>query len=136
MSRDATREVDVAIIGAGPSGATLGNLLGQYGLAVAIFEREADIYPLPRAIHFDGEVMRVFETAGLRAQVEAISRPGLKGMHFVNAAGETLMIRGALPSAVLTAAPATTTSTSPTWRRCCAVGCSVTRRCACGSGTR
>jgi 3-(3-hydroxy-phenyl)propionate hydroxylase len=94
MSPDATREVDVAIIGAGPSGATLGNLLGQTGLAVAIFEREADIYPLPRAIHFDGEVMRVFETAGLRAEVEAISRPGLKGMHFVNAAGETLMIRG------------------------------------------
>jgi 3-(3-hydroxy-phenyl)propionate hydroxylase len=87
-------EVDVAIIGAGPAGVTLGNLLGQYGLRVVIFERDAAIYPLPRAIHFDGEVMRVFETAGLRAEVEAISRPGLKGMHFVNAAGETLMIRG------------------------------------------
>jgi 3-(3-hydroxy-phenyl)propionate hydroxylase len=87
-------EVDVAIIGAGPAGVTLGNLLGQYGPRVAIFERDAAIYPLPRAIHFDGEVMRVFETAGLRAEVEAISRPGLKGMHFVNAAGETLMIRG------------------------------------------
>ena len=87
-------EVDVAIIGAGPAGVTLGNLLGQAGLRVAIFERDAAIYPLPRAIHFDGEVMRVFETAGLRAEVEAISRPGLKGMHFVNAAGETLMIRG------------------------------------------
>ena len=94
MSDSAARGIDVAIVGAGPAGVTLGNLLGQAGLRVALFEREATIYPLPRAIHFDGEVMRVFETAGLRAEVEAISRPGLKGMHFVNAAGETLMIRG------------------------------------------
>lgn len=87
-------DVDVAIIGAGPAGVTLANLLGQRGLRVVLFEREAGIYPLPRAIHFDGEVMRVFETAGLRAELEAVSRPGLKGMHFVNAAGETMLIRG------------------------------------------
>ncbi len=85
--------LDVAIIGYGPAGATLANLLGQYGLSVLVLEREAEIYPLPRAIHFDGEVMRVFETAGLRREVEAISRPGLKGMYFNNAAGETLLIR-------------------------------------------
>ena len=84
---------DVAIIGYGPAGATLANLLGQYGLSVLVLEREHEIYPLPRAIHFDGEVMRVFETAGLRPQVETISRPGLKGMYFNNAAGETLLIR-------------------------------------------
>jgi 3-(3-hydroxy-phenyl)propionate hydroxylase len=84
---------DVAIVGYGPAGATLANLLGCYGLSVLVLEREADIYPLPRAIHFDGEVMRVFETAGLRQDVEAISRPGLKGMYFNNAAGETLLIR-------------------------------------------
>ncbi len=84
---------DVAIIGYGPAGATLANLLGQFGLSVLVLERDADIYPLPRAIHFDGEVMRVFETAGLRHEVEAISRPGLKGMYFNNAAGETLLIR-------------------------------------------
>jgi 3-(3-hydroxy-phenyl)propionate hydroxylase len=84
---------DVAIIGYGPAGATLANLLGQYGLSVLVLEREGEIYPLPRAIHFDGETMRVFETAGLRPQVESISRPGLKGMYFNNAAGETLLIR-------------------------------------------
>lgn len=84
---------DVAIIGCGPAGATLANLLGQYDLTVLVVEREADIYPLPRAIHFDGEVMRVFETAGLRSQVEAIARPGHKGMYFNNAQGETLLIR-------------------------------------------
>jgi 3-(3-hydroxy-phenyl)propionate hydroxylase len=84
---------DVAIVGCGPAGAMLANLLGAYGLSVLVLERDADIYPLPRAVHFDGEVMRVFETAGLREQVEAISRPGLVGMHFNNAEGDTLLIR-------------------------------------------
>lgn len=85
---------DIAIIGYGPAGATMAKLLGQAGLSVLVLEKDAEIYPLPRAIHFDGEVMRVFQSAGLRAEVEAVSRPGLKGMHFVNARGETLLIRG------------------------------------------
>ena len=85
--------VDVAIIGFGPAGATLANLLGQAGLNVVVLEKEAAIYPLPRAIHFDGEVMRIFQSIGLRREVEGISRAGLKGMHFVNADGQTLLIR-------------------------------------------
>lgn len=85
---------DVAIVGFGPVGALLANQLGQAGLSVLVLEKEQAIYPLPRAVHFDGEVMRVFESAGLRKQIEAISRPGLKGMHFVNATGKTLLIRG------------------------------------------
>lgn len=85
---------DVAIIGYGPAGATLANALGLYGLSVLVLDKEADIYPLPRAIHFDGEVMRVFESLGLRSEVETIARPGLTGMHFDNAQGETMLIRG------------------------------------------
>lgn len=84
---------DLVIVGYGPAGATLANLVGQYGLRTLVLEKDAEVYPLPRAIHFDGEVMRVFETAGLRAEVETISRPGLKGMYFNNADGETLLIR-------------------------------------------
>ncbi len=85
---------DVAIVGFGPTGAVLANLLGAAGLSVLVIEREAAIYPLPRAIHFDGEVMRVFQAAGLRDAVLAIARPGTEGMHFVNPAGQTLLIRG------------------------------------------
>lgn len=85
---------DVAIIGYGPAGVTLANLLGQSGLSVCVIEKEANIYPLPRAIHFDGEIMRIFQSIGLRKPIEAISRPGMTGMHFVNAEGETLLIRG------------------------------------------
>ncbi|WP_304304029.1 bifunctional 3-(3-hydroxy-phenyl)propionate/3-hydroxycinnamic acid hydroxylase [Pseudacidovorax intermedius] len=85
---------DVAIVGLGPTGATLANLLGAAGRSVLVVEKERDIFPLPRAIHYDGEVLRIFQAAGLREQVLAISRPGTQGMHFVNAAGQTLLIRG------------------------------------------
>ena len=76
---------DVAIIGYGPVGATLANQLGQAGWRVAVIERETTIYPLPRAIHFDGEVMRIFQNIGLADEVQTVTRPGMKGMHFVNA---------------------------------------------------
>lgn len=85
---------DVAIVGYGPTGAILANLLGGAGLSVLVLEKEAGVYPMPRAIHFDGEVMRIFQNAGLRQEVLAVSRPGSEGMHFVNAAGETMLIRG------------------------------------------
>ncbi|RZI76086.1 MAG: bifunctional 3-(3-hydroxy-phenyl)propionate/3-hydroxycinnamic acid hydroxylase [Variovorax sp.] len=85
---------DVAIVGLGPTGATLANLLGAAGLSVIVLEKEAGIFPLPRAIHFDGEVLRILQAAGLRDQALAIARPGEQGMHFVNGAGETMLIRG------------------------------------------
>lgn len=87
-------DCDVAILGCGPVGATLANQLGAAGLDVVVVERDTEIFPLPRAIHFDGETMRVFQALGLGADVEAISRPGLLGMHFVNAAEQVLLVRG------------------------------------------
>jgi 3-(3-hydroxy-phenyl)propionate hydroxylase len=90
----ARKRYDVAIIGYGPVGATLANLLGQAGVSVIVLERDAGIYPMPRAIHFDGEVMRIFQSIGLKQEVEGVSRPGARGMHFVNAAGKTMLVRG------------------------------------------
>ena len=40
-------EFDVVVIGMGPVGCTLANLLGQRGLRVAVMEREAAGYRLP-----------------------------------------------------------------------------------------
>jgi 3-(3-hydroxy-phenyl)propionate hydroxylase len=84
---------DVAILGYGPIGALLANLLGQAGLTVAVYERETAVFPLPRAVHFDGEVMRIFQSAGLAERIAAATRPSSQGMHFVNAEGQTLMVR-------------------------------------------
>lgn len=84
---------DVAILGFGPVGALLANLLGLAGLRVGVYERDREIYTLPRAVHFDGEVMRIFQSVGLADRIVAATRTSSKGMHFVNAAGQTLMIR-------------------------------------------
>ena len=62
---DADRAYDVAIVGYGPTGATLANLLGLLGVSTAVLERERELVLQPRAVHFDGEVMRIFQAAGL-----------------------------------------------------------------------
>lgn len=86
---------DVAVIGLGPTGAVLANLLGQLGVDTVTIERQREPVAEPRAAHFDGEVMRVFQTLGLQAEIESHCRPGLEGMHFVSAMGQTLMVRTA-----------------------------------------
>ncbi len=88
---------DVAIVGYGPVGALLANLLGQAGLSVAVYERDTAIHPLPRAVHFDGEVMRIFQSAGLAEHIALATRPSSQGMHFVNAEGRTLIVRRGIP---------------------------------------
>lgn len=75
---------DVGIVGYGPVSATLANLLSQQGRTVAIWEKEPAPYALPRAVHVDGEVMRVFQQVGIADALE----PGLfvnLGMRFVDA---------------------------------------------------
>jgi hypothetical protein len=89
------QDFDVAIIGAGPVGAYLANLLGMAGLHVLLVDREFDIYQLPRAVHFDGEVMRAFQAAGLADTIAKIARASSMGMHFVSASGQTLLVRRA-----------------------------------------
>lgn len=83
---------DIAIVGYGPTGATLANLLGMQGLKVAVLEREPGLLPLPRAVHFDGEVMRIFETAGLAAELVPRIRPS-GGMRYVNTSGKVMIER-------------------------------------------
>lgn len=61
---------DVAVIGCGPVGATAANLLGKQGLSVVVLEKELDHYPLPRAVHLDHEMMRLFQSAGVIDRVE------------------------------------------------------------------
>ncbi|WP_298200591.1 bifunctional 3-(3-hydroxy-phenyl)propionate/3-hydroxycinnamic acid hydroxylase [Novosphingobium sp.] len=56
---------DVVINGCGPVGALAGNLLGRQGLSVLVLEKELDHYPLPRAVHLDHEMMRLFQSAGV-----------------------------------------------------------------------
>jgi 2-polyprenyl-6-methoxyphenol hydroxylase-like FAD-dependent oxidoreductase len=81
---------DVAIIGYGPTGQMLAILLGQRGYRVAVFERWLQLYPLPRAVHYDGEVARILQGAGVAKELEAVVEPAWGGYEWRNASGETL----------------------------------------------
>jgi 3-(3-hydroxy-phenyl)propionate hydroxylase len=81
---------DVAIVGFGPVGATLAHLLADKGLAVLVLDREEAAYHLPRAVHFDDEVMRVFQSLGLAEAILPHTHVS-PGMRFVDAQGRMLM---------------------------------------------
>ncbi|HEY5855350.1 MAG TPA: bifunctional 3-(3-hydroxy-phenyl)propionate/3-hydroxycinnamic acid hydroxylase [Aldersonia sp.] len=82
---------DVVIVGAGPVGLALGRMLGMRGHEVVILERWPEPYPLPRAVHFDDEIGRVFGSMGLTEQVKAISAPVTDHYEWRNAAGQALV---------------------------------------------
>ncbi|MET3760088.1 bifunctional 3-(3-hydroxy-phenyl)propionate/3-hydroxycinnamic acid hydroxylase [Sphingomonas sp. UYEF23] len=66
-------DVDVVIVGCGPVGALAANLVAAAGLTTLVIDREANPHPLPRAVHLDHEMMRLFQSVGL---VDLI-RPGM-----------------------------------------------------------
>jgi len=81
---------DIAIVGYGPVGQTLAILLGQRGWRVAVLEKQPTAYPLPRAVHFDHEVARILQAAGLGEALPRLSEPA-DVYEWRNAAGETLL---------------------------------------------
>ena len=83
-------ECDVLIAGGGPTGVTLAVLLAQQGVSVLVAEKEAAIYPLPRAAHLDHEAMRILQAAGVADAVAATSRTTDR-YDFLTAKGEVLL---------------------------------------------
>ncbi|MVU80669.1 bifunctional 3-(3-hydroxy-phenyl)propionate/3-hydroxycinnamic acid hydroxylase [Nocardia sp. ET3-3] len=64
-------DYDVVVVGLGPTGLTLANLLGRRGISVLVLEREPEYYGLARAVYTDDEGMRVFQTAGAADELAA-----------------------------------------------------------------
>ncbi len=58
-------ETDVAIIGAGPVGLMIANILGLQGVRVTVVEKLDQLIDYPRAIGLDDEALRVFQAVGL-----------------------------------------------------------------------
>ena len=84
------KEYDVVIVGIGPTGGTLANLLAIQGYSILILEKENSFYPLPRAVHFDDEVMRVFQTIGITDKFLKYTLIN-KGTKFVNKKGDVIL---------------------------------------------
>jgi 3-(3-hydroxy-phenyl)propionate hydroxylase len=73
--------VQVLVVGLGPVGATLANLLGGYGVRTLAVDREVGIYLAPRAIALDNEALRVLQLAGVReGEVDTVEIPVVR-MH-------------------------------------------------------
>ena len=61
---------DVIVVGCGPVGAIIANLLGMEGLNVCIIEKEKNIYDKPRAIVLDWEAMRALQYCNVAYDLE------------------------------------------------------------------
>ncbi|MFE3262237.1 bifunctional 3-(3-hydroxy-phenyl)propionate/3-hydroxycinnamic acid hydroxylase [Nocardia sp. NPDC059091] len=66
-----TIDYDVVVVGLGPTGLTLANLLGRRGISVLVLEREPEYYGLARAVYTDDECMRIFQTVGAADELAA-----------------------------------------------------------------
>lgn len=82
----AAATTSVLIVGAGPAGLTLANLLGAEGVSTVLVERNAACVPEPRAVALDGESLRTLQAAGLADTVTASIRQGFVA-DYINGAG-------------------------------------------------
>ena len=80
---------DVIIAGYGPVAQVAGNILGRAGVRTLIIDRLKSIFDIPRAIHFDDEIMRVFQALGLEEEIRprTVTRDAYR---FVNSRGQLL----------------------------------------------
>ena len=90
VNSGSSNHFDVAIVGYGPVGAALANLLGLCGVSTLILDREGPAYHLPRAVHLDDEVMRVLQTIGIADEMAQCVHVN-PGMKFVDASGNLLL---------------------------------------------
>ncbi|MET8029934.1 bifunctional 3-(3-hydroxy-phenyl)propionate/3-hydroxycinnamic acid hydroxylase [Streptomyces avermitilis] len=91
MTRTPSHVHDVAIVGFGPIGQMLSLLLGKAGHDVLVLERWPSSYDLPRAVHFDDEIGRIFQAAGVGEEVRAITDPVPDHYEWRNQAGQALV---------------------------------------------
>lgn len=81
--------IDVAIVGLGPTGATLANLCGMAGLRTVVHERSTAPYSQPRACHLDAEIARLLQQLGLADRLSEVLTVSA-GMEYVDADGRCL----------------------------------------------
>jgi 3-(3-hydroxy-phenyl)propionate hydroxylase len=87
---DVQYDYDVVIAGYGPTGAVAAACLGAAGVRTLVVEPQADIYPLPRAVHFDDEIMQIFQRLGIHDAVLEHATPST-GYEFRAADGQVLL---------------------------------------------
>jgi len=90
---DSRAQRRVLVVGGGPTGLTVANLLGEYGVPVLLVERNATTSDAAKAISIDGESLRTLQLAGLDGEVTKIVVPGT-GTRYFSASGRPLFHAG------------------------------------------
>ncbi|NKI15947.1 hypothetical protein HCU74_00815 [Spongiibacter sp. KMU-166] len=88
---ESSKKYDVLIVGCGPSGAILANLLNAKGHKVAIFDRDVDIFHAPRAMMMDMESCRIVNRMGLYQRLMKEDAVPFHCHRFVSAKHKLLM---------------------------------------------
>ena len=79
-------ETQVLVVGAGPVGLTLANILGMHGVRTVLVERNASTVNEPRAVSIDDESLRTMQYIGLVDTVRERIVAGY-GSHYFSAGG-------------------------------------------------
>lgn len=85
-----TLDADVIVIGGGPVGTTALAMLGRAGLSAIGFERDEQMWPTARAVHFDGETFRTLQSLGVAAKFQEVTIP-MRNVEVVNETDDVLV---------------------------------------------
>ncbi|MBV9329728.1 MAG: bifunctional 3-(3-hydroxy-phenyl)propionate/3-hydroxycinnamic acid hydroxylase [Chloroflexi bacterium] len=90
-------DADVLVVGAGPTGLTLANVLGQAGVSTLVVERNASTTDEPKAVSIDEESLRLLQSIGLYESMLTLLLPGT-GTRYYGVGGALLgAARGPYP---------------------------------------
>lgn len=87
----------VLVVGAGPVGLTVANLLVSFDVPVLVVERNATTSDEAKAISLDAESLRTFQSAGMAAQLEQVIVPGTGTRYYDRRDRPLFQARGGRP---------------------------------------
>lgn len=89
---ESTELFDVAVIGYGPAGEVATATLGLAGHRVVAFDRQPQMYPLPRMVTFDGEAARTVQSTGSSIDEAVVNSTILLTCTLTDAALEPVLV--------------------------------------------